>query len=79
MVDWLSEFSLGNSAAKSASYSSGNFFLISRPRLTCILLKFTGYAFCILTDVFLSKLSLSGSELVSLVITVGVLCSRSDV
>ena len=78
MVDWLSEFSLSNSAAKSASYSSGNFFNFTS-RLTCILLKFIGYAFCILTDVFLSKLSLSGSELVSLVITVGVLCSRSDV
>ena len=25
MVDWLSEFSLGNSAAKSASYSPGKF------------------------------------------------------
>ena len=45
-------------------------FLIPCPRLTCILLKFIGYAFCVLTDVFLSKLSLPGSERVSLVITV---------
>ena len=51
-------------------------FLIPCPRLTCILLKFIGYAFCILTDVFLSKLSLLGSERVSLVITVWCVVQR---
>ena len=51
-------------------------FLISHPRLTCILLKFIGYASYILIDVFLSKLSLPGSELVSLVITVWCVVQR---
>ena len=56
-----------------------NFFLISRPILTCILLKFIGYAFFKLIDVFSLSCLFQVANLSPLWSLFGVLCSRSDV